>query len=63
MISQILILNQILMIECLSQGLVFICNGIAVSWKSSRQSVTVVSTTEADYLVALDATKKGVWIR
>ena len=63
MVSQILIFNQILMIECLSQGLVFICNGVAVSWKSFKQSVTVVSTTKADYLVALDDTKKVVWIR
>ena len=50
--------NQISMIECLSQGLVFVCNGIAVSWKSFKQSITVVSTTEADYLAALDAAKR-----
>ena len=44
-------------------GFVFICNGRAVSWKSSKQSVTTDSTTEAEYLAALDATKEAVWIR
>ena len=44
-------------------GFVFICNGAAVSWKSSKQSVTADSTTEAEYIAASDAAKEAVWIR
>ncbi len=42
---------------------VFIYNGSAVSWKSSKQSTTVDSTTEAEYIAALDAAKEVVWMR
>jgi hypothetical protein len=34
----------------------------AVRWKSSKQKTVVDSTTEAGYIVALEATKEGVWI-
>ena len=34
-----------------------------MSWKSSKQSVTADSTTEAEYIAALDAAKEAVWIR
>ena len=44
-------------------GYVFILNGCAVSWKSSKQETLVVSTTEAEYLAASEASKEGVWIR
>ena len=44
-------------------GFVFTCNGGAVSWKSSKQSITAYSTTEAEYIVASDAPKEVVWIR
>ena len=44
-------------------GLIFTCNGGAVSWKSSKQSTTVDSTTEAKYIAASEAAKEGVWIR
>ena len=63
MVSQILIFNQISMIESLSRGLFFISNGGAVSWKSSKQSVTADSTTKAKYLAILDAAKEAIWIR
>ena len=33
-------------------GFVFTCNGAAVSWKSSKQSITADSTTEAEYIAA-----------
>ena len=35
----------------------------AVSWKSSKQDTVANSTTEAEYLVAGEATKEGVWMR
>jgi len=45
-----------------TSGHVFICNGGAVSWKSSKQSTTTDSTIEAEYIVASDAAKKAIWI-
>ena len=44
-------------------GFVFTCNGGAVRWKSSKQSITADSTTEAEYIAASDAAKEAVWIR
>ena len=44
-------------------GYVFLLNGGAVSWRSSKQSVTADSTTEAEYIAASDAAKEAVWIR
>src|SRR3954464_5997345 len=44
-------------------GYVFILNGGAVSWKSSKQETLVDSTTEVEYLAASKASKEGVWIR
>ncbi|GJS85829.1 retrotransposon protein, putative, ty1-copia subclass [Tanacetum coccineum] len=38
---------------------VFILNGGAVDWKSSKQSTTAMSATEAEYIAA----SKAVWIR
>ena len=34
-----------------------------MSWKSSKQSITADSTTEAEYIAASDAAKEAVWIR
>jgi hypothetical protein len=44
-------------------GYVFTINGGAVSWKSSKQGTVADSTTEAEYITALEAAKEGVWIR
>nr|GEW85849.1 hypothetical protein [Tanacetum cinerariifolium] len=35
----------------------------AVDWKSSKQSITAMSATEAEYIVASEAAMKAVWIR
>ena len=32
-------------------------------WKSSKQDTTTDSTTEAEYIAALDAAKEGVWVK
>ncbi|GKB27539.1 hypothetical protein Tco_0866940 [Tanacetum coccineum] len=40
-------------------GYVFILNGGAVNWKSSKQSTTAMSAIEAEYIAASEA----VWIR
>ena len=44
-------------------GYVFILNGAAVSWRSSKQSVVATSTTEAEYIAASEAAKEGVWMK
>nr|GEX68103.1 hypothetical protein [Tanacetum cinerariifolium] len=44
-------------------GYVFILNGGAVEWKSSKQSTTAMSATEAEYIAASEATMEAVWIR
>nr|GEW39639.1 reverse transcriptase domain-containing protein [Tanacetum cinerariifolium] len=44
-------------------GYVFILNGGAVVQKSSKQSTTVMSTIEAEYIAASEATMEAVWIR
>ncbi|GKE84733.1 hypothetical protein Tco_1558475 [Tanacetum coccineum] len=42
---------------------VFVLKGGAVDWKSSKQSTTGMSATEAEYIAASKAAMKVVWIR
>ena len=44
-------------------GYVFILNGGAVSWCSSKQSIMAGSTCEAEYIAASEAAKEGVWMK
>ncbi|GJR79267.1 retrotransposon protein, putative, ty1-copia subclass [Tanacetum coccineum] len=44
-------------------GYVFVLNGGAVDWKSTKQSIFVTSSTDAEYIAAFDASKEAVWIR
>ncbi|KAJ9565943.1 hypothetical protein OSB04_001909 [Centaurea solstitialis] len=44
-------------------GYVFILNGGAISWKSSKQDMIADSTTEAEYIAASDAAKEAIWLR
>ncbi|GJT59110.1 retrotransposon protein, putative, ty1-copia subclass [Tanacetum coccineum] len=44
-------------------GYVFILNGGAVDWKSTKQSILATSSIEAEYIAASDASKEAVWIR
>nr|GEV81964.1 hypothetical protein [Tanacetum cinerariifolium] len=39
------------------------CYCDAVDWKSSKQSTTAMSATEAEYIAALEAAMEAVWIR
>ncbi|GJR17799.1 hypothetical protein Tco_0966326 [Tanacetum coccineum] len=44
-------------------GYVFILNGGVVDWKSSKQSITAMSATEAEYIAASEVAMEAVWIR
>ena len=44
-------------------GYVFILNGGAVCWKSSKQNTVADSTMQAEYVTALEASKEAVWIK
>jgi len=44
-------------------GYVFVMNGGAVSWRSSKQSVVAGSSTEAEYVAASEAAQEAVWMK
>ena len=46
-----------------TSGYVFTLGGVAVSWRSIKQSCIADSTMEVEYVVDLEATKEAVWIR
>ena len=41
----------------------FILNGEAVSWKSSKQQIIADLTTEAEYIAASEVTKEAIWMK
>ncbi|GKE67053.1 hypothetical protein Tco_1521214 [Tanacetum coccineum] len=43
-------------------GYVFILNGGAVDWKSTKQSIFATPSTDVEYITAFDASKEAVWI-
>ncbi|GJR40081.1 retrotransposon protein, putative, ty1-copia subclass [Tanacetum coccineum] len=43
-------------------GYVFVLNGGAVDWKSTKQTISATSSTDAEYITAFDASKEAVWI-
>ncbi|GJV47567.1 retrotransposon protein, putative, ty1-copia subclass [Tanacetum coccineum] len=43
-------------------GYVFVLNGGAIDWKSTKQSIFATSSTEAEYIAAYDVSKEAVWI-
>ncbi|GKA70118.1 retrotransposon protein, putative, ty1-copia subclass [Tanacetum coccineum] len=44
-------------------GYVFMLNGRVVDWKSAKQSTIAMSSTEAEYIVAVEASMEAVWMR
>src|SRR3954465_10848278 len=44
-------------------GYVFLMNGGAVSWRSSKQPVVAGSKTEAEYVAASEAAQEAVWMK
>lgn len=56
-----LIMQQILIIEGHKHGTYFTLFGALIYWTSSLQHMVLLSTTEAEYLILMDAMKEGVW--
>ena len=44
-------------------GYTFLVNGCPVSWSSKRQVTVALSSTEAEYMAATQATKEAIWIQ
>ncbi|GKF36403.1 hypothetical protein Tco_0113161, partial [Tanacetum coccineum] len=44
-------------------GYVIVLNGGAVDWKSTKQSTTAMSSTEAEYIAVVEASMEAVWMR
>ena len=44
-------------------GYVFLLNGGAINWCSSKQSIMAGSTCEAEYIVASYTANEGVWMK
>lgn len=44
-------------------GYVFTAGGNAVCWKSGLQGVVALSTTEAEYMVLVEAVTEGIWLK
>ena len=44
-------------------GYVFILNGAAVSWCSSKQCTVAKSSTESEYIAASEASSEAVWMK
>ena len=49
--------------RCSTGAFVFLCSETAVSWKSKKKSLIALSTTEAEYVAASEASKEAVWLR
>ena len=46
-----------------TSGYIFLYGQTAISWKTKKQSLIAVSTTEAEYLEAIEASKEAIWLR
>ena len=44
-------------------GYVFTVGGTTISWVSKIQSVVALSTTEAEYVAATEASKEMIWLQ
>jgi hypothetical protein len=41
---------------------VFMMGGGAISWNSKRQPIIALSTTKAEYMASMQATKEAIWM-
>ena len=44
-------------------GYVLTLNGGAIIWRSSKQQVVALSTTESEYIAASEAAKEAAWMK
>lgn len=44
-------------------GYVYTLSGGAISWKSQKQSIVALSTTESEYIALSSAVQEGVWLQ
>src|SRR6266404_6681361 len=44
-------------------GYVFLLDGRAISWSSHKQELVTLSTTEAEYVAAMNAAKELIWLQ
>lgn len=44
-------------------GYVFMINNAPVSWRSKKQTIVALSSTEAEYVALSEAAKESVWIK
>ena len=44
-------------------GYVFVLNGGPISWRSSLQAITALSTTESEYIGISEAAKEAMWLK
>ena len=44
-------------------GYVFILGNAAISWKTKRQTVASLSSTEAEYVALSEATQEAMWMK
>ena len=49
--------------SCSQSGLVFLLNGGAVTWKSSKEETVADSTCESEYIAACEAAKEATWLK
>ena len=49
--------------RCSVGGFVFDVAGSSVSWSSKKQPTLALSTVEAEYMAASNATKEAIWLR
>ena len=48
---------------CSHSGWVFLLNGEAVTWKSSKKDIVADSTCESEYIVESEASKEASWMK
>ena len=46
-----------------TMGYVFLAAGGVITWKSKKQSIIALSTTEAEYVALSEAGREAVWLR
>ncbi|KAK8954235.1 hypothetical protein KSP39_PZI002773 [Platanthera zijinensis] len=46
-----------------TSGYIFLCGEGPISWKATLQDIVTLSTTEAEYIAAVEAAKEAIWLK